>query len=496
MSVQGAHPVQPAAQVDMPRDGDALRAAILARFIERTPGSKRFAADNRAHHADKSAIGIGFDPLLKEATYPIVARRVEGGRLWDIDDNEYVDILQGLGTNLFGHNPDFVRDALAKQLDSGFPIGPQHPLVGELAKLVTSLTGLPRACFSNTGTEAVMTAIRLARTVSRRHRIVVFSNSYHGHSDPVLMRAPLTEYARRKLSRVLDRHTWLSPLTRIVDRPLAAHAVPAVPGIPPAVGRDVLVLDYGNPRSLDIIRAQRHKLAAVLVEPVQSRCPELQPVEFLHALRELTAAHDIALIFDEMVTGFRLHPAGAQGLFDVRADIATYSKIAGGGMPLSVVAGSERYLDAIDGGQWQFGDDSAPQTRTTFFAGTFCKHPLALTAAHAVLSQLQKRGPRLQQDLSDRTTQLVERLNRHAERQDTPLRFAQSGSFFAIAMTQSRISQTAVNVLSYQLLNEGIFLRPGDKGGFVTTAHSAQDLDSVAAAFEHGIDMLRHAGQL
>jgi glutamate-1-semialdehyde aminotransferase len=480
----------------MPTDGAALRAEVLGRFVDLTSGSKRYAAAHRAHHADKSSIGIGFDPLLKEAIYPIVASRVEGAHLWDVDNNEYTDILQGLGTNLVGHNPAFIRNAIARQLDEGFPIGPQHPLVGELARLVTTLTGLPRACFSNTGTEAIMAAIRMARTASGRDRIALFSNSYHGHADPVLLRAPLTEYARRKISGMLKRHKWTQPLSSVVARPILASAVPAAPGIPAAVGRDVLVLDYGNPRSLDVIRAHRHKLAAVLVEPVQSRCPELQPVDFLHALRDLTAAHDIALIFDEMVTGFRLHPAGAQGLFGIRADIATYRKIAGGGLPLSVIAGSQRYLDAIDGGQWEYGDDSVPGARTTFFAGTFCKHPLALTAAHAMLSHLRQQGPELQQRLTERTAHLVLRLNQYTEDQDIPVRFTHSGSFFAIAMTQSRIEQSAVNLLSYLLLCEGIFLRPGDKGGFITTAHSEQDTGSIAAAFELGLARLRHANQL
>lgn len=338
-----------------------------------------------------------------------------------------------------------------------------------------------------------MTAIRLARTATKRNTIVVFTNSYHGHSDSVLLRAPLTEYARRKLARIFEGRRWLQ---KLVSRPLSSRAVPAVPGIPPAIGRDVLILDYGNPRSLDVIRANRKKLAAVLVEPIQSRCPELQPVEFLRELRTLTAQHDIALIFDEMVTGFRLHPAGAQGLFEVKADIATYSKIAGGGMPLSAIAGSSRFLDHIDGGHWRFDDDSSPHVKTTFFAGTFCKHPLSLTAAHAMLTKLKSEGPALQQNLTARTADLVERLNRFTKSADLPVRYTHSGSFFAIAMTQSKINQEALTLLSYLLLCEGIFLRTGDKGGFLCTEHTAQDIDNLASTIEHGLQHLRHAGLL
>lgn len=474
-------------------DENALREQIMQRYLARTPASKAYAQRFRDVHADKSSLGAAFDPLLKSIHYPIVTDHASGAVLRDIDGNEYIDILQGLGMNLFGHNPAFIREAVEQRLSVGFPIGPQHEMVGETAKLFTEITGHERVCFSNTGTEAVMTAIRIARTVSGRNTIVVFTNSYHGHSDPVLMRAPLTEYARRKLSRMFAGKEWLQ---KLLSRPVTGNAVPAAPGIPAAIGQDVLILDYGNPRSLEVIRSKRRKLAAVLVEPVQSRCPELQPVEFLRSLRELTTQHDIALIFDEMVTGFRLHPAGAQGLFDIKADIATYSKIAGGGLPLSAIAGSPRYLDAIDGGHWRFDDDSAPQAKTTFFAGTFCKHPLSLTAAHAMLSHLQQQGPALQQGLNARAQKLVERLNNFTERENLPVRYTHSGSFFAIAMTQSQISQQALTLLSYMLLCEGVFLRTGDKGGFLCTEHNEENINHIASTIENGLQRLHHAAVL
>lgn len=129
---------------------------------------------------------------------------------------------------------------------------------------------------------------------------------------------------------------------------------------------DVLVLDYGNSQSLEIIKAYRDELAAVLVEPIQSRCPDLQPKEFLQQLRQLTAESGIALIFDEMVTGFRLHLGGAQAWFGVEADIATYGKVVGGGMPIGIVAGKAAYLNKIDGGMWNYGDASSPQIEKTF----------------------------------------------------------------------------------------------------------------------------------
>ena len=476
--------------------GTELRDRIIAQFTERTTRSKQFAEAHRGDHADKSAIGAAFDSNLKAICYPIVVDHAQGCEVYDIDGNRYTDLLQGLGASLFGHNPVFVRDAIAARIAKGFALGTQTQLAGDVAARVARMTGKERVCFSNTGTEAIMTAIRLARTHTGRDRIVMFTNSYHGHSDPVLFRAPLVEYARRKVIGKLGERPLSRPLARLWDRPLATAAVPAAAGIPSGIGRDVLVLDYGDRRALDVIRAQRNRIAAVLVEPVQSRCPERKPVDFLKALRDLTRVHDIALIFDEMVTGFRLHPAGAQGLFEIDADIATYSKIVGGGLPLSIIAGSARYLDHIDGGRWRFGDDSRPEVPTTFFAGTFCKHPLALAAAQAVLIRLEEAGPGLQEGLNQRTAELVGRLNGFTDAEDIPVRFTHAGSFFAMALSESRIKPRAVNLFSYLLLCHGVFVRAGDRGGFLGTAHEGEDIHRVASTIEEGLATLRADGEV
>ena len=467
--------------------------SLIDTYTDRTRRSKALAAANRAVLADKTAIGYAFAPEIKEMCYPIVAARSQGSRLWDVDGNEYIDILMGLGTNLLGHNPPFIKAAISAQLDQGMAIGPQSAIVGEVAQLVSDLTGMERVTFSNTGTEAVMTAVRIARTATRRRKIAVFTNSYHGHFDAALMRAPLSEYARKKAVQSLQQKPGLSPLGGFLKNFLGTRAVPAALGIPPAVAKDVLVLEYGNPKSLDVIKTHRRQLAAVLVEPVQSRCPELQPRDFLQALRDLTKATGIALIFDEMVTGFRVHPGGAQAHFGIQADLATYSKIAGGGLPLSIIAGQAHFMDHIDGGPWQFGDDSAPQVPTTFFAGTFCKHPLSLAAAHATLQHLKAQGPDLQDTLNQRTTDLVNRLNTFTDSVAMPVKFTQFGSFFAIALTQSQIPPAALTLFSYHLLNQGIHLRGGDRGGFLSTAHTPDDIDAIYTAFCHALTALKEA---
>ena len=232
------------------------------------------------------------------------------------------------------------------------------------------LTGNERVTFCNTGSEAVMAAMRVARTVTSRQKVVMFTGDYHGTFDEVLVKG-----------------------VRKGGKP---HSLPIAPGIPNEMAANIVVLDYATPESLEYIRRHAAELAAVLVEPVQSRHPALQPVEFLREVRKITEASETALIFDEVVTGFRTHPGGVQALFGVRADLVTYGKVVGGGMPIGVLAGHARFMDALDGGAWQYGDESYPETGVTFFAGTFVRHPLALAAAAAVLKRLKQEGPQLQ----------------------------------------------------------------------------------------------------
>jgi glutamate-1-semialdehyde 2,1-aminomutase len=472
---------------------------FIQKYIQCTVKSKKLAQQYRPIMADKTSIGLGFTPELKELCYPIVIEQSSGSHLWDIDGNKYIDILMGLGINLCGHNPPFVQNAITEQLQRGMHIGVQNAIAGEVAQLIIDLTGVERVTFSNTGTEAVMTAVRIARSATKRRKIAIFTNSYHGHFDAVLTRATMSEYgkkaARRAIENKVKSGSLLGKLAQPIQAVLAGNlnpkAVPAVPGIPNSAAEDVLILEYGNPRSLDIIRKHRQELAAVLVEPVQSRFPELQPREFLHQLREITQKLGIVLIFDEMVTGFRIHPGGAQAHFGVQADIVTYSKIVGGGLPLSVIAGKANYMNYIDGGKWNFGDDSSPQTPTTFFAGTFCKHPLSLAASRAMLSHLKTEGIALHQQLNQKTTQLVSDLNTEIEKLGIAIKFTNFGSFYAIATSQSIIPPMAMNLLSYHLISKGINLRQGDKGGFLSTAHTDKDIQTIKKTWIESINELK-----
>ncbi|MET1161903.1 MAG: amino acid adenylation domain-containing protein, partial [Pseudoxanthomonas sp.] len=337
--------------------------ALVARYTSRTSGSKTYTAQHRRHMADPRVVN-GFRPLTKELAYQLVIERSRGSHMWDLDGNEYVDVLSGFGMNLFGWQPDFLREVLHRQIEDGYEIGPQHVLAGETAELFAELTHAERVAFCNTGSEAVMGAMRIARTVTGRNTIAIFTGAYHGIFDEVIVRGT------RKL-----------------------RSIPAAPGIMASASQNVLVLDYGTEESMNILRERAHELAAILVEPVQSRRPDFQPVEFLRELRQLTRESGSVLIFDEVVTGFRAHPRGIQGLFGIEADLACYGKVVGGGFPIGVIAGKRPFMDALDGGHWEYGDDSAPTVGVTYFAGTFVRHPLALAAAKASLQRLRDAGP-------------------------------------------------------------------------------------------------------
>ncbi len=433
--------------------------AFMRRYIARTPKSKAYTVEHRPHLADPRVVN-GFRPLIKEIVYQIVVDRSKGARLWDIDGNEYVDVASGFGMNLFGWQPDFVVEAVKRQLELGYEIGPQHPLAGEVARLVCDVTGFDRAGLCNTGSEAVMGTVRIARTVTGRNTLVIFTGSYHGIFDEVLVRGT------KKL-----------------------RAVPAAPGILRNVAEHVLVLDYGTPETLAIIRERASDIAAVLVEPVQSRRPDFQPREFLKELREITRASGSLLIFDEVVTGFRAHPRGAQALLGIDADIASYGKVVGGGFPIGIIAGKREYMDALDGGAWNYGDDSVPTVGVTYFAGTFVRHPLALAAAKAVLEHLKAAGPALQERLNARTTQMADEINAFCASVGAPIAIKHFSSVWKVSFAEDHPMQ---ELLFAMLRSRGIHLLDNFPC-FFTTAHGEADFAAVVKAFKESVQELQEA---
>jgi amino acid adenylation domain-containing protein len=438
---------------------------FIKRYNAKTTKSKAFTQQHRKVLADPRVVS-GFRSMWKDLVYPIVTDRSKGSRLWDIDGNEYIDILNGFGPIMLGHSPDYLIEAVEKQMRNGFEIGPQTQLAGQVADLVCELTGNERATFCNTGSEAVMAAMRVARTVTGRSKIVTFAGDYHGTFDEVLVKGG------RKAG--------------------VLYASPIAPGIPQEKAANIIVLDYGTPETLDYIRQHARELAAVLIEPVQGRNPSLQPKEFLQEIRKITLESETCMIFDEIVMGFRVHPGGAQAYYGIRADLCTYGKVAGGGMPIGILAGKAKYMDALDGGMWHYGDDSYPEVGVTFFAGTFVRHPLALAASHAVLTKLKTEGPKLQETLNAKVARLVAQLNQIFEERGVPTRAANCASWFYFSFPPDQIYGS---LLYYHLRLKGIHILEGFPI-FLSTAHTDADFDAIVKAFRESILELQSGGFL
>jgi glutamate-1-semialdehyde aminotransferase len=306
----------------------AFVETLVQRHVARTATSKRLTRDSRGVLADWKHT-LSFWGQLKEAKYPIVSASSKGARVTDVDGNVYIDVAMGMGVHFFGHSPGFIHEALHRQMEAGIELGTQSPFTGQAAALLAELTGTERVAFSNTGSEVVMVALRLARAAAGRKTVVLFRNSYHGIFDGVLATEENGE------------------------------TVPVGIGTPAGMIEDLVVLPYDSPASLDYIRDHGDTLAAVLVD-------------------------------DEMIDGFRIAPGGAREWFGVDADMALYGKIVGGGMPIGVIAGKARFLDYIDGGQWAYGDRSGPQSEMIYFGGTFCRNPATMVTTHAALAHANR----------------------------------------------------------------------------------------------------------
>jgi acyl transferase domain-containing protein len=433
---------------------------LTTNYNAKTKTSKEQTQQHRAYMADPRVVS-GFRPLTKEVVYPIVINRSKGSRLWDVDGNEYIDALNGFGSNMLGYQPDVLKKAVLDQLELGYEIGPQHELAGEVCKLMCEFTSFDRTALCNTGSEAVLGAMRIARTVTGRSLIVAFSGSYHGIMDEVIVRGT------KKLK-----------------------TVPAAPGILSDNVQNMLILDYGTDDALRIIKERANEIAAVLVEPVQSRRPEFQPVEFLKELRTVTADAKIALVFDEVISGFRFHPGGAQALFGVKADIGTYGKVIGGGMPVGAICGIKEYMDALDGGYWEFGDDSVPEAGVTYFAGTFVRHPLALAAAKASLQYMKDRGPALQEKLTGLATRLKDGMIAICEKENLPLTVVGYGSLWRLKF----LEEIPYSELLFTLMRlKSIHVLDGFPC-FMTDAHTHEDVDTMIAKFGESIAEMTKAG--
>ena len=463
----------PRTRIDRTRTADELTPPqrahldqLIAEYCARTPTSKARTQEFRPWHADPRTVN-GFNRLYKEMVYQIVATRMKGCRMWDVDGNEYIDMVNGFGPNFLGHAPDFVTEAIQQQLATGLEIGPQCEAAMECSRLFCEVTGNERVCFLNTGSEAVQAAMRIARTVTGRDKILVFDKDYHGNFDPVLVRS-VGKGARRR-------------------------TLPLAPGIPENAVQDVIVVPWGKPEALDMIREVAHELAAVLVEPVQSRQPELIPIEFVHEVKKISEESGFLLVFDEVITGIRQGPGGAQELYGIRADLATYGKVFGGGaLPIGIIGGKAKYMDTFDGGQWQYGDDSFPEKEVTFFAGTFVRLPLAMAACRAVLNHVRQQPKSYWESIGARADRLARTVDRMFRDHGIDVRMVNFNSQMYLRIGEG---EKHGNLIYYHLRKRGVFAMEG-LPFYLTAAHTDADVDFVIAAFRDSIAALQDGGFL
>lgn len=445
-----------------PEQGDFVRRLVAA-HTARTARSKELGRHSAVLADWKSS--LSFRPELRETAYPLVADETFGGRFRDVDGNEYIDIALGMGVHFLGHNPPYVVEALRSRLERGFGLGPQCDLTAQAAEGIAKLTGMERVSFCNTGSEAVMFALRLARAKTGRPLVALFNGAYHGTFDGVLAASE--------------------------ERGTGTYS----PGTPLGMVEDVLVLDYNSESAFAVLEERWQDVAAVLVEPVQSRKPELQPQTFLRRLRRLTREKEICLIFDEMVNGFRCAPGGAQQHFSIRADLALYGKVAGGGLPVGIIAGKKEYLDFIDGGF--LGEAGHPAAdKTIVFGGTFCRHPLSMEGVAAATSHLLREGPALQDRVWRLADRLADRLNLWFQDNRVPLRLMHFGPQFLFEGfgPYSALAQPIELPLFYLLLMErGIYTWERRTCG-LCTEHTEEDIRRIEEAVKDSVQTLRDAG--
>jgi len=426
---------------------------LMTNYQKKYAGSKAYTQKHRKHLADPRSVS-GFNPGWKEIIFPIVTDGSKGSKLWDIDGNELIDTSNGFGPILFGHSPDFISNAAKAQIDRGVETGPQSPLAGEVAELFCELTGNERCTFACTGSEANVGALRVARTVTGRTKVVAFEGSYHGIHDEVVMRAGKDH-----------------------------KALPAAPGIPREATSNMILLPWGEQSSLDELRKMGDELAAVLVEPVQSRKPQFHSQEYISEIRKITEENGVALILDEVVTGFRVGPGGIRKRFNIDADMMTYGKVVGGGYPIGIIAGKAKYLDAMDGGQWQYGDDSIPEQGVTFFAGTFVRHPLALAVAKALLTKIKEEGDTLYPALEAKTTAMAKEAKAFIEKLKSNVSFEEFASLFYISVPPS---SHWGHLLFLSMTLDGIHIQQY-RPNFLTTEHSDEDVKKILQAFKSAL---------
>ena len=386
---------------------------------------------------------------------PVFFARAEGSRLYDVDGNGYLDYVQSWGPMILGHGHPDVLAAIRVQLERGLTFGAPTELETQMAdRLCARIPGLDLVRMVNSGTEATMSAIRLARAATGRDRILKFEGCYHGHGDSLLVKA------------------GSGALTL---------GVPSSPGVPAALAALTLTLDYNDSAQVEALFAREgDTIACIIVEPVAGNmnCVPPQP-GFLETLRRVCDQHGAVLIFDEVMTGFRVGPRGAAGRYGIAPDLITLGKVIGGGMPVGAFGGRADLMTRL-----------AP-LGPVYQAGTLSGNPVAMAAGLATLAALDEPG--FYERLFARTRELADGLRERAAAAGIALTTNSVGSMFgcfftdALAVTNFRqvmaCDTARFNRFFHGMLKRGVYLAPAAyEAGFVSAAHGSADIEQTLAA--------------
>ena len=385
---------------------------------------------------------------------PLFIDRAEDSRIYDIDGIEYIDFVSSWGPMLFGHCQQDVIAAVADQLKRGTSFGAPTIVETEMAaEIVELISSVDRVRMVNSGTEATMSALRLARGYTGRDKVIKFTGNYHGHGDSFLIKA------------------GSGPATL---------GLPDSPGVPEELARLTISVPYNNKDYVEkVFQEQGEEIAAVILEPVAANMGVVPPRDnFLEFLREITEEYGTILIFDEVITGFRLAPGGAQQYYGVEADLTCLGKIIGAGLPVGAYGGKEEIMDEV-----------AP-VGPVYQAGTLSGNPLAMAAGYQMMKLIQQEG--VYEQLEEKSSYLASGIKKEISKLEIPCSINRVGSLISLFFTGTEVvdyqtassSDTELYADYFQgMLKRGIYLAPSQfEAMFVSLKHSQEDLDTTIRA--------------
>ncbi|TKC08549.1 glutamate-1-semialdehyde 2,1-aminomutase [Pedobacter frigoris] len=394
---------------------------------------------------------------------PLFIQKGDGCFVWDADGNQFIDFCGSWGPLILGHNNAKVREKVTEVMQSGMSFGAPTALENELAELIIKNNKfVEKIRFTSSGTEAVMSAIRLARGYTGRDKIIKFEGCYHGHSDSLLVKA---------------------------GSGLVTFGETSSAGVPKSFAQETIVIPLNDTKALEAAFEQfKGEVAAVIIEGIPANNGLLmQDAEYVQFLQKICNDNKALLIFDEVITGFRLGFEGAAGHYGIKPDIVTYGKIIGGGLPVGMYGASAEIMGHIspDGGVYQ--------------AGTLSGNPVAMAAGIAQLTELLRSG--FYKELNNKASEFAESIQRFATARNYKLKVFHVGSIFWLAFTDKDKIQTAEDidpasmekfkVMHRELLNRGIYLGPsGYEVGFVSAAHTKIELEKAKRAIFDSLDIV------